>query len=357
MTQPSYNVGWGLTSACNLKCKHCYNSSGGLRGKNELDLDKTKKVVDKLLANGVKTINYGTGESGLVPEFWELTKYVHSKWIIQGLTTNGWSVNKNTIGLIKKYFNDIDVSLDFPNKEEHNQFRGSQHSWNWATTALKLLKQHEIDFSIVVCLTAKNCSQENLDRFLTISKQYGCDLRINWFRPTGRGKTNHELKLNIDQVNNSFIYLVNNSVIKALPDPYFSALLNINSRIGCPCGKDSFRITPTGKVVPCVYFTNELENINILSNDFNDIINSQPFLDINNRQIEFCQDCEYHKYCRGGCASRAYLEFGSMNEPDAFCYKKAGLKENPFQTLNPIYHPGGLRVHENYLCTIIVGAK
>ena len=355
--EKSYNVGWGFTKACNLNCKHCYNASGGSRGSDELSLEQAKKVVDKLVENNIKTINYGTGESGLVDVFWDLVEYVYSKGIIQGLTTNGWSINKSTIDKVKKYMNDVDVSVDFANEKDHNWIRDHNMSWKWAINALTLLKEYDMDFSIVVCMTAKNCSKENLKQLLALSKKYGCNIRINWFRPTGRGKYNNDFKLSIQQVNETFRYLVENCEIKALPDPYFAALLGINKRIGCPCGKDSFRITPSGKVVPCVYFTKELENINIMNSSFEEVTNSKPFVDINNREIEFCKDCEYFNICRGGCASRAFLEFGSMNEPDAFCFKKAGLKENPFKDLKFIYKPEKMQVHDNYLCTVIFKAK
>ena len=357
MGNKSFNVGWGFTKACNLKCKHCYNSSGGGRGDEELDLESAKAVVDKMATNGVETINYGTGESGLVKEFWELVEYVNAKGIIQGLTTNGWSVNDKTIGLIKQYMNDVDVSLDYANEKEHNEFRGSSNAWKWAINALDLLEKNEVEFSIVMCLTAKNCSKKNLDGLLALSKKYGCDLRINWFRPTGNGKFNLDLKLSIDQVNETFKYIVERSSIKALPDPYFSAVLGINSREGCPCGKDSFRITPNGKVVPCVYFTKEMENLKLEDNDFSAVIHSKPFEEINNRDIRFCDGCEYFSNCRGGCASRSFLEFGSMHKPDVFCFKYAGLKDNPFKDLKFDYSPEKMRVHENYLCTMIVRAK
>lgn len=352
-----YNVGWGFTKACNLNCKHCYNSSGGKRGLDELTLEEARGVVDKLADNGIQTINYGTGESGLVPEFWRLVEYVRSKGIVQGLTTSGWSVNPHTIDDVARFMNDVDVSVDYANEANHNWFRDNRNSWKWAMRALDLLKEREVDCSIVACLTAKNCYQENLDGLLDLARKYDCDLRVNWFKPTGRGKTNDDLTLSIEQVNETFRYLVETCVIKALPDPYFSATLGLNSREGCPCGKDSFRITPNGQVVPCVYFTKEMENVDIRENEFEEIVNSKPFRDINNRELSFCNGCEYLSNCQGGCASRAFLEHGTMDAPDAFCYKVAGMENNPFADLEFEYRPEGLRVHENYLCTAIFKPK
>ena len=352
----TWNIGWGLTSACNSRCIHCYNASGG-KAPNEITFKEAKLLVDKLAENGVATINYGTGESGLIDYFWDLVCYVHGKGIIQGLTTNGSSVTENTIAHIKKYINDVDVSIDYPNKEEHNTFRGSSNAWNWATNACDLLKKHTISFSIVTCIHALNSSKKTIDYFLQLCKNYGCEWRINWFKPTGRGKINEMLTLDPIHVHEVFRYIVENSVISALPDPYFSALLGINSRTGSPCGTDSFRITPSTEVVPCVYFTKEMKNISILQHSFNEVVKSEAMTKVQARAPEFCKGCDYFSHCRGGCVSRAYLEHKDINAPDAFCFKKIGLKENPFKSLKFEYDHSTVKVHENYLCTLIVKPK
>lgn len=351
-----WNVGWGFTKLCNFTCAHCYNSSG-VRSPEELNLEQAKAVVDKLAENNVETINYGTGECGLAAEFWELIQYVHSKGIIQGLTTNGSSVNPHTIQWIKERMNDVDVSIDYPNFEEHNKFRKHPNAWKWAVNALDLLKASDVPFSIVTCLHAKNTDKDTIADFLTLSKKYGCEWRINWFRPTGRGKDNEELKLDPKDVFKVFSFIVQNADIKALPDPYFAALLGLNQQKGCPCGKRSFRITPNGAVVPCVYFTGEIKNCTIQDNSFQTVVRSAPFEDINNRKIPFCASCEYRKTCGGGCASRAYLENGSLDAPDAFCFKKAGLRENPFKNLAYDCVKEAPKVHDNYLCTAIFKAR
>ena len=352
----TWNIGWGLTSACNSRCKHCYNNSG-MGVSEQINLEEAKIIVDKLYNNGVKTINYGTGESGLISYFWDLVKYVNSKGITQGITTNGSSVNDNTINYIKKYINDIDISIDYPDKIKNNDFRGSEKAWRWSIDACELLKKNDFNFSIVTCIHSKNSDFETLDKFLELSKKYNCEWRINWFKPTGRGKINEELKLDPTKVHRIFKYIVERSVITALPDPYFSSIIGLNTRVATPCGTESFRITPSTEVVPCVYFTKEMKNISILNNNFEDVVNSNPMKAVRNRKVSFCSDCEFYKSCHGGCLSRAYLEYGDINEPDAFCFKKNNLGKNPLLDLEYKYNHDKTKVHENYLCTLIVKAK
>lgn len=350
------NIGWGLTSKCNSQCKHCYNASGMKEFKG-ITFEEAKVIVDKLAANGVETINYGTGESGLIDYFWDLVKYTYNKGIIQGLTTNGSSINENTIEYVKKYLNDVDVSIDYPEKEKDNDFRGSEKAWDWAINACKLLKENNISFSIVTCMHSQNATEENVDKFLKLCKEYNCEWRINWFKPTGRGKLNDKFILSVEKVYEIFKYIVTKANIVALPDPYFSAIIGLNTRVASPCGTESFRITPNTEVVPCVYFTKEMKSTSILENSYEEVIHSEVMEKTKNRDIEYCKDCEYYEFCKGGCVSRAYLEYGDINAPDAFCYKKHGLKENPLKDLEYTYEHKERKVHENYLCTLIVKPK
>ncbi|MBT3304446.1 radical SAM protein [Candidatus Woesearchaeota archaeon] len=355
MKKTNWSVGWGLTNACNLSCLHCYNSSAK-KSIDEINTSEAKKVINWLSELNVRSLNYGTGECGLKKDFWEIVKYAHLKGIKQGITTNGWSVNKETISLVKKYMNDVDVSLDFPNKKKHNWFRGSNTAWDDAIDALDLLKQYKIPFSIVICFTSKNTTKRILDGFLTLSKKYNCNLRINLFRPTGRGATNKSLSLTPKKAHQAFRYLLERSNLIAVPDPYLAALLNIKAD-GCPCGKRSFRITPKKTIVPCVYLTKNTIQDPIIAGHEKDLANTKSFIEFNNRKLDFCTDCEHYTICKGGCASRAYFKSKTFDAPDSLCYKLAKIKKNPLADINIKKIPKKKLVHEDYLCTLIIKAK
>ncbi len=267
-------------------------------------------------------------------------------------------MNEETISHVKNHFNDVDVSIDFADPVRHNEFRGHHNAWKWATTALNLLKEHQVEASIVACAMSINTDPVNVDGLLNLAREYGCTLRFNVFRPTGRGNVNEELALDINSFNSFITHLAKNSLLTALPDPYLTAVFGINSRKACPCGFDSFRITPNGRVVPCVYFTREMKNIDIRSATFEDIIHSPPFKKIRARGPELCKGCEFIDHCRGGCASRAFLVNGSMDKPDPFCFKAHGIPKNPFEGIRwEKDTSSGTLVHENYLCTMIVRQK
>ena len=41
-------VVWNITRMCNLRCVHCYNDSGAVKGRDELTTEEAKVVLDDL---------------------------------------------------------------------------------------------------------------------------------------------------------------------------------------------------------------------------------------------------------------------------------------------------------------------
>ena len=129
-------AGWSFTSLCNLHCAHCYNASGKRR-ENELSLEESLKISDKLKEGGVVAVNFGGGECALHPKFIELCEYLKKLGIKISYTTNG-----TTFNLIKKHlhlFHDVGVSIDFADEKKHDEFRGAKGTFEKAISTIKEL--------------------------------------------------------------------------------------------------------------------------------------------------------------------------------------------------------------------------
>ena len=85
-----YNIGWGLTNACNMKCKFCYSKETRDSSKN-LGVDDWIKFIDEN-HQLIESINYGTGENAICNDFFTFLNHVRSNYpdIKQSLTTNGY---------------------------------------------------------------------------------------------------------------------------------------------------------------------------------------------------------------------------------------------------------------------------
>jgi MoaA/NifB/PqqE/SkfB family radical SAM enzyme len=79
-------LGLGLTNECNLACAFCYRDPTRA---DRLSLDQAKAVMERL---PVRSVNLGTGENGMHPDFKAILAYLRTKPVKLTITSNGHSV-------------------------------------------------------------------------------------------------------------------------------------------------------------------------------------------------------------------------------------------------------------------------
>src|SRR5215510_1042811 len=103
---PTFALGLGLTNECNLACAFCYRDTSRV---DRLSLDQVRAVMECI---PVRSVNLGTGENGLHPEFLEIVGYLRAQPIKLTMTTNGYSV-ASISDTDLAVFKDIEFSLDY----------------------------------------------------------------------------------------------------------------------------------------------------------------------------------------------------------------------------------------------------
>src|SRR5262245_22938039 len=81
----AFALGLGLTNECNLACAFCYRDTSRL---DRLTLEQVRAVMARL---PVRSVNLGTGENGLHPQFLPMLAYLRTQPIKLTMTTNGYS--------------------------------------------------------------------------------------------------------------------------------------------------------------------------------------------------------------------------------------------------------------------------
>src|SRR5271157_273114 len=115
------SLGLGLTNECNLSCAFCYRDPART---DRLSLDQVKSVMERL---PVGSVNLGTGENGMHPDFKAILAYLRKKPIQLTITSNGHSVAVLEDDELRA-FHDIEFSLDYPTQAEQDAQRGNG---NW----------------------------------------------------------------------------------------------------------------------------------------------------------------------------------------------------------------------------------
>ncbi len=102
-----FALGLGLTNECNLACSFCYRDPART---DRLSLEQVRSVMESL---PVRSVNLGTGENGMHPQFREILSYLRTLPVKLTITSNGHSAAVLTDDELRA-FHDIEFSLDYP---------------------------------------------------------------------------------------------------------------------------------------------------------------------------------------------------------------------------------------------------
>ena len=112
-----FALGLGLTNECNLACAFCYRDPTRT---DRLSLAQVQAVLARL---PVRSVNLGTGENGMHPDFREMLAFLRRQPIKLTITSNGYSAAVLTDDELR-CFADVEFSLDYPTREEQDAQRG-----------------------------------------------------------------------------------------------------------------------------------------------------------------------------------------------------------------------------------------
>ncbi len=365
------NVGWTLGNYCPHKCTHCYSMSARRPGAN-LTPEIIDRIVDQLVKNNIETVNLGGNE----PIFTNGPDVQKSllPYIIEKLTSNGIDAGITTSGdtLLHLYqneraifdkVNDFDISLDSPFKDEHNKNRGDD-LYDDAIRCLEICQQEKKPHSVIMAGMNWNFTEHHLDALMNLCKKYDAFVRINTMKPLTHAQ--YKQTMTIDQFYRGFDYLMRNCETVENGEAVLRTVSGTLNTKRCPCGISSFRIhsiTPDGKIFvsPCVYMHDYKSNLDLLTNDLSDIINSEQFKvfrqrNRNPQMIKGCENCDKADICGGGCASRAYLFNAVQTCQKTFLAKDPYCPQEYYSNFDASVQPAhqtGRLVHMDYLCTWI----
>jgi radical SAM protein with 4Fe4S-binding SPASM domain len=298
----SFALGVGLTNACNLSCAHCYRTTG-------TDALSMREVLAAVDAIPTRAVNFGTGENGLHPELAPLAVELARRDIAVTMTTNGYSaavLSDATLSL----FRDVEFSIDFPTREAHDAARGDG---NWALIEEQMERCRHLGVSATIACVLMSSNHRALPALARLAGERGALLRVNVFQAV-RGAA---FALSFDEFWEAWRGLFDSADLVSCGEPIVRAMLGIARAPGVGCGVETVRITPRGKVVPCVYGADDALGLEDLQRLGPAIVEQSSFRRLAVVPDE-CRSCSHVATCGGGCPSRRTLR-GDMNRGDEFC--------------------------------------
>ena len=107
-----FRVFYDITYKCNLRCKHCFTSSG-IQKKDELTIDEKIKLVEQLSKLGVERVSIAGGEPFVSEDLYKFIEKCNEKDIDVSISTNATLFTNEVIDKINKLkIKNITVSFD-----------------------------------------------------------------------------------------------------------------------------------------------------------------------------------------------------------------------------------------------------
>lgn len=248
-------ITWEVTLGCNLHCDHCLSGSGpGHQLPDELTTDQALAFIDELDEMDVFQVNIGGGEPFLRPDFMELLAELTDRDISTCISTNGTQLDERTLDALERmeplY---LQVSLDGL-RAENDAIRG-EGVFDRVLETLGRLHERDIGTTVNTVVTRQNVA--DLPSIYDLADAYGAGLRLNRFRPSGRGQDSWEqFRLTTDQIRFLHDWLSKNPDVRT-GDSFFylNAMGEVRNETLKTCGAGSMTclVDPRGDVYPCAF--------------------------------------------------------------------------------------------------------
>ena len=327
-------VGWELTLACNLRCRHCASSAGAPRG-CELTLEESLAICDQFPALLVQEVIFTGGEPLLSP-FWEdIAARLRGLEIKTGVVTNGLSLSQETVTRMKACaLKSVAVSLDGL-EEAHDALRGVPGAFQRTLRGAACCVGSGLDLSVITSVTGLNI--EMLEETYRLVRSIGAwKWQLQPLFPTGRSQDSPELRLTDEQ----FLAMgefarrlrprAKHEGVEVVPADscgYFSPLdFEEFGWQGCTAGRTTCGIMSDGRVKGCLSWPDHIVEGDLRRDDLWTIwfrpgafsaLRSFTRPDMNGA----CRDCEVALECGGGCQAMSLASTGQWHA-DPYCYRR-----------------------------------
>lgn len=253
-----------ITNRCNLRCLHCYNSSGeNMYVNDEMTDNELLKLVDDIITLKPFNICLCGGETLLRKDIiLKVAKKLSDNNIMVSMVSNGILMTKDVATQLKESgVSRVQISLDGIG-DAHDKLRGKKGAYEKAVKALKNLKESGIRSGIAFSTTPWNVHQ--FKDIVQICLKLGVkEIKIQALMPIGRGAINKDEIICTDEQYRQLQRDINESK-KIAKDLYIEwgdpidHLIRFPKAIEC---NTMVSIRANGSIAPSIYLPLSIGNI------------------------------------------------------------------------------------------------
>ncbi|MDD3213474.1 MAG: radical SAM protein [Eubacteriales bacterium] len=339
-----------VTGFCNYNCKHCFMAKDSGAPRSAFTLEQLEQILDDCVKCGITRISLTGGEPLVRSDFPELLKAITKRGLkIANITTNGSMITDDLIALMRELNQKPLMRVSFDGVGWHDWMRGVPGAEQVATDAIRRLRQEGFSVLAQMCVHTGNLSsmRETAEFLAGLGVK---DLRImrtgespRWRERSGGAALTFEeyydaaldfmrwyvgSGLNMDVDIWSFSrYSPSTGKFHCLPVRCPTGTCDMDNPLCYDARRELF-IGYDGEMSPCSQISGKFGVMgislgNVLKTGLASQLRESPYLDFVRTPIsalteasDECRNCEYLRYCLGGCRAMACVMTDHYLAPD-----------------------------------------
>jgi len=326
-----------ITSRCNLRCRHCFSSSGERR--EDLPFEDFIKILDELEGLGVFEVRLNGGEPLIHPRIKDILHALSKRRLRRVMITNGTLLNQENVELLKKSRTIPTVSLDDSRPEGHDGFRGVKGAFERTLRGMSLLQKEGVTYGINTCLHKRNLKR--VGEIIDLAASYGASrIALLDLKNVGKMREHDNLIPSPEAYRRAAIGL---NILKSVTQEIEVSLdlyMHCNplreskeelkkGYVTCSAGNTNLSIDSDGGIYPCniVLSDPKWHMGNIRDNNLKDLWFSKKWNffrgGVKLKDLEHCRNCPDIDECKDVfCRLYPYVENGDLYSIHPYCKKR-----------------------------------
>lgn len=150
---------WNMTQRCNLKCAHCYAHATGVHGKDDINTEQAKAMIEDLAAFGAPVMLFSGGEPLVREDLTELASFATQKGMRAVISTNGTLITPQKARELKQVgLSYVGISLDGM-EDIHDRFRCVQGAFKKALQGIENCQAEGLKVGLRFTINKRNVAE------------------------------------------------------------------------------------------------------------------------------------------------------------------------------------------------------
>ncbi len=334
-----------ITSRCNLRCRHCYNSSSS-ENTAQLTRETILTCLEFFSSKGVRDLSISGGEPLLHPDVVNILRDADDRGLQTLLATNGTLLSGELVKRISPYVTYYQISVD-GNKLAHEAVRGPG-SYEAAFRGIHQLCAEGLQKQTRLRMTISHSNCDSIPYLIEEAANLGLEaVHFSIVRSQGRADENFEESFQLSDERLIALY----HEVREL-HRHYKGIIDI-SRLTVDGGECTLlkeeaairpRIDTNGDIYPCEGYLDPAFRLGTLNEGLPVVFSDERILAYIDRlnqirsQSTECDNCYWGKFlCLRGCPAEAH-RLGNDTGTDGLCGVRKAIWGGRIHAQGPSVH-------------------